>query len=210
LHPEFRKFRSVALADVTVVPLRARNFRYFYSITPAGGRSGPSRGISIEFQTIFKLRLIWLAIGGCARACVWEKEKKRKSRSGQSTRVCSRRRCSRAIPGWFEAEGWDIRILLSTIRFIKTARHLQTEHRLFRSIDAAWKNGSAIQQPCFTGLQTKLRTCVANVTHQFFEKGGGDELQVVTTIWHLPKPVIKKVNFSIPILRNFRNMYSKK
>jgi len=44
----------------------------------------------------------------------------------------------------------------------------------------------------------------------FLRRGGGDELQVVTTIWHLPKPVIKKVNFSIPILRTFRNMYSKK
>lgn len=42
--PEFRKFRSVASANVTVVPLRARNFRYFYSITrPPAARRGVSR-----------------------------------------------------------------------------------------------------------------------------------------------------------------------
>jgi len=74
-HSEFRKFRPLALADVTVVPLRARNFRYFYSITrpPAGTGGGPVAGhLSIEFQTKFKLRLIWLAtdVRARARVCV--------------------------------------------------------------------------------------------------------------------------------------------
>lgn len=106
-HSEFRKFRSVALADVTVVPLRARNFRYFYSITPAGGRLGPSRGISIEFQTIFKLRLIWLVTGGYMREREKERgrEKKREGKSRQLARVCSQRRSSCAVRGWFEAGG---------------------------------------------------------------------------------------------------------
>lgn len=85
-HLEFRKFHSAALADVTVVPLHARNFRYFYLITrPLASEAARRGGISIEFQTKFKLRLIWLAAG----------KREREGRSRQPTRVFSRRRCVR-------------------------------------------------------------------------------------------------------------------
>jgi len=154
---------------VTVVPLRARNFRYFYSITPAGGRGDSSRGISIEFQTIFKLHLIWLAIDGCARACVWEREKKRK-----------RGKADRDNPRVYALDA-DVRV-----RFQVGSRPRAEYYRLYDSL----KRHDIYKQSivCFARSMPRGKTearynnhvslvCkqnyepVANVTHQFFEKG---------------------------------------
>lgn len=137
--------------------------------------------ISNDIQITFNLvSYRWMR----ARVCVCVKEKKERGREKERKLIETARACMLSTPMFacgsrlVRSRGWDIRILLSTIRFIKTARHLQTEHRLFRSIDGgARKNGSAIQQSCFTGLQTKLSAlcCKRYTTSIFFFRGRKEE-----------------------------------
>lgn len=163
--------------------------------------------ISNDIQITFNLvSYRWM------RVCV--RERKKGEREKERKLIETARACMLSTPmlacgsRLVRGRGWDIRILLSTIRFIKTARHLQTESTVcFARSTARGKTEARYNNRVSPVCKQNYRASVANVTqHQFLGWGewGGEELQVVTTIWHLPKSVVK-INPSIPIFRDFQS-----